>query len=77
MPVLKQMTDRERKLFEVFKRAVAAEQKAQEMYREAIEFCDDPGLKTILVSFHADECRHEKEVIGRYQQFRKDYETGE
>lgn len=77
MPVLKQMTEREKNLFQVFKRAVSAEQSAQAMYREALSFCDDPGLKIILQAFLDDECRHEKEVIGRYQQFRKDFETGE
>lgn len=73
----KQMTERERKLFEVFKRAVKAEQEAQVMYKEALEFCDDPVLTKILESFHEDEHRHEREVIGRYQQFRKDYEIGD
>lgn len=77
MPVLKPMTEREKRLFEVFKRAVSAEQQAQAMYKEALAYCDDPALTLVLESFHADECRHEREVIGRYQQFRKDFETGE
>ena len=77
MDVLKPMSQRERKLFGVFKRAVAAERQAQAIYKEAIAYCDDPRLTIILQSFHDDECRHEKEVIGRYQQFRKDFEAGE
>jgi rubrerythrin len=73
MGVVRAMTDRERQLFEIFKKAVRAEQEAQAMYKQAIGLCDDELLKNILVSFHEDELRHEKEVMSRYQQFRSDF----
>ena len=73
MAAMRPMTERERKLFAIFKRAVHAEQDAQAMYQEAIGLCDDPLLKAILNGFYQDEMRHEKEVLGRYHQFRSDF----
>ena len=75
MAVLKKMSEDEKKLFLIFKRAVHAERKAQEMYREAVGLCTDPMLKAVLTGFCEDEARHEKEVIARYHQFRKEYEA--
>ena len=67
------MTEREKKLFKIFKDAVEAERGAQVMYQQAIELCDDPNLKKMLTGMCADEERHEKEVMNRYQQFRLRY----
>lgn len=73
MGAVRAMTDRERQLFEIFKKAVRAEQEAQAMYKQAMGLCDDGLLKQILASFYEDEQRHEKEVMARYQQFRSDF----
>lgn len=72
---LRTMTDNERKLFMIFKDAVTAERDAQTKYEAAIQLCEDPQLKSVLKSFCDDEARHEKEIMARYQHFRKNYLT--
>ena len=73
MAISKKMTENEKKLFELFKNAVEAEQAGQAMYKEAMALCDDPVLKEILNSFYQDELRHEKELKARYKQFREEF----
>ena len=63
MAVTRKMTDDEKRLFELFKRAVEAEQGAQAMYKEAMALCADPTLKEVLSNFYQDEVRHEKEIL--------------
>ena len=75
MAAAKKMSEDEKRLFLIFRKAVRAEREAREMYQEAVGLCSDPMLKAVLTGFYEDEARHEKEVIARYHQFRKDYEA--
>jgi rubrerythrin len=43
------------------------------MYQKAIDLCEDPKLKEVLLGFRDDESRHEKEVLARYMHFKKQY----
>lgn len=67
------MTEKERKLFAIFRSAIQAERDAQAMYQEAMDLCEDPMLKAVFKGFKEDEARHEKGVLARYHQFKTDY----
>jgi rubrerythrin len=75
MAGLKTMSERERQLFDILKRAIEREREAQAMYLEAMNLCDDPVLGAVLEGFYRDEQRHEREALARYHQFRSDYVT--
>ena len=77
MTVLKRMSEKEKELYAIFKKAVQGEREAQAMYEKAIGLSDDPMLTAVLKGFLEDERRHEKGVMARYHQFRKDYQTEE
>jgi len=71
------MTEKEKKLFAILRSAIQAERSAQVMYQEAVDLCEDPMLKAVLKGFKDDEVRHEKGVLARYHQFKKDYAKDE
>ncbi len=73
MQVIKAMTDKERELFATFKIAIEAERSAQAMYQKAVDLCEEPALKSILIGFYDDEVRHEKEVSARYLQYKAEF----
>lgn len=73
MPAIRPMTDREKELFAIFKRAIEAEKQAQVMYKEAMELADEPLLKKALQGFHDDEVRHESEIMAKYRKFRDEF----
>ena len=74
MAVARAMTEKEKKLFAILRLAMEAERNAQTMYQEAIDLCEDPMLRAVFMGFKDDEIRHEKGVLARYHQFRKDFE---
>ena len=74
MTPLKKMSEKEKQLYAIFKKAVHGEREAQAMYEKAMELSSDPMLTAVLQGFLEDERRHEKGVIARYHQFRKDYQ---
>jgi rubrerythrin len=67
------MTEKEKKLFAIFRSAIQAERSAQAMYQEAVDLCEEPMLKAVLKGLRDEEVRHEKEVLARYHQFSKDF----
>jgi rubrerythrin len=67
------MTEKEKKLFAIFRSAIQAERSAQAMYQEAVDLCEEPMLKAVLKGLRDEEVRHEKEVLARYHQFKQDY----
>ena len=69
----KEISEKTKRLFSIFKTAIAAEQSAQAMYKEAAELCEDQLLKKILEGFHQDEMRHERELLNRYAFLRDQY----
>lgn len=71
------ISERTKKLFLIFKKAVDEERAAQAMYKEAKELCDDDSLKKIFAYLYKDEVRHENELIKRYNQLRMKYNFDE
>lgn len=69
----KEISERTKRLFSIFKAAIAAEQSAQAMYKEAAELCEDPPLKKILEGLYQDEKRHEQALLSRYALMRDEY----
>lgn len=60
--------DKLERLFQIFQEAAEAERQARYRYEEAAGLCQDPDLKEILLTFAADEARHEQEVIVRFRE---------
>jgi rubrerythrin len=69
--------ERQLELFKIFKMAIKAEQRSQQMYQDAISRCDDAEVKDILESLRDDERRHEKEVKEMYGELKQVFEMEE
>lgn len=65
--------DRVSKLFALFKQAVEDERRAQTMYKEALDLCDDERTRAVLGELYDDEIRHELELVERYRALRKEF----
>lgn len=70
------LSDREQRLFLVFKQAIEDERRAQETYKEAMTITDDPILLNVFKTLYEDEARHEREMARRYEQFKRRYASG-
>ena len=77
MERLRKMSEEEKRLFGLLKKAVFSERDAQSLYQEALSLCKDPILALVLEGFYEDEKRHERAVLARYHQFRMDFELEE
>ena len=64
-------SDREKKLFLIFKMAIESERDAQARYKEAEQYCDDPALKKILQTIGKEEASHEKALVRWYEIIKK------
>lgn len=62
---------RHKKMFTVFRHAIELERQAQKMFRQAISLAEDPTFRKVLEGFLADEERHERELVARYNALRK------
>ncbi len=49
--MLREVSEKTKRVFSIFKMAIAGEQSAQAMYKEAAELCEDQPLKKILEAF--------------------------
>jgi rubrerythrin len=72
MEMARQLPEKVEKLFLLFKAAVEDERKAQAMYKEAIGLCDDEFTKKELEGLYADEVRHERKLVERYNALRRE-----
>ena len=68
------LPERVEKLFKMFKMAVESERQAQAMYKEALSLCTDEVTRAALEGLWADEVRHEKEIVERYNALRRQYD---
>ena len=68
-----EMTERQEKLFQLFKSAIDSERKAQDMYKMAMELTDDEEFKEILESFYQDELRHERKLMNQYNKITREF----
>jgi rubrerythrin len=71
------MSEKQGKLFLLFKSAIDAERKAQDTYKKAKELTDDDDLKEILESFYQDEVRHERKLMSQYNKMIKEFSITE
>ncbi len=71
------LPERVERLFLLFKAAVEDERKAQAMYKEAIGLCDDEITREALEGLYADEVRHERELVERYNTMRRELGVAE
>jgi rubrerythrin len=71
--VLREMNEKTRQLFSIFKDAVQRERDAQALYRKAADLCEDKELRELLVGLCKDEARHEKTLVQRYNRLAKKY----
>ncbi len=69
-----QLTEKQQRLYSLFKIAIGEEQKAQKLYQEALQCADDPKMRSIIESFIREEKTHEETLLRLYSEFRK---TGE
>lgn len=67
------LSEKTRKLFLTFKKAIEAEKAAQATYAQAKELTDDAMLKEVLKGFYQDECRHERKLMERYNEMREEF----
>jgi rubrerythrin len=65
------MTERQRRLFSLFKLAIESEQSAQKLYQDAMALCDDKELKDIIEGFYGEEVKHERVLLEKYRQYRE------
>ncbi len=65
-----QMSEKLRKLFIIFKKAVESEREAQKMYKEASLLCEDELTGKVIEGLYQDEIRHERDVIENYNRLR-------
>jgi len=63
------------KLFTIFKQAVESEREAQAMYQEAMGCCEDEATREAMRILHDDEVRHEQEIMQRYNDLRRRFQT--
>ena len=70
----KEMNANVKNLFDLFKMAIEAERNAQQMYKEALQYCEKPIMKGVLQKLYEEETRHEKVLIKYYNQLRKEYD---
>jgi rubrerythrin len=61
------------KLFLLFKQAVEDERRAQIMYKEAMDLCEDDSTREILEELYEDEVRHEHKLLERYNALRREH----
>jgi len=60
------LTEKQRKLFSLFKIAIEEEQKAQKLYSDMLEQAEDNTLKEILQAFVEQEKKHEEILVNVY-----------
>jgi rubrerythrin len=65
------MTDRQLKLFQIFKEAIELERQEQEHFKQAAALCDDGELAAILESFRKQEASHEHLLLEKYKEYRE------
>ena len=68
-----EMSEQTEKLFLLFKSAIDAERKAQDMYKKAMELTDDEEFKEVLEGFYQDEVRHERKLMDQYNMITREF----
>lgn len=64
------MTDKQKRLFELFKVAIEREQESQAIYADMAVNCEDAELLQIVETLRDSERMHEELLLERYKIFR-------
>lgn len=64
------MSEAHQRLFLIFRQALEDERRAQETYAEALGITEDRDLRAVFTTLLADERRHERELLARYEEFK-------
>jgi len=67
------MSEKQEKIFMLFKSAIDAERKAQNMYKKAMELTDDEEFREVLDGFYQDEVRHERKLMDQYNKITREF----
>lgn len=65
------LTSKQEKLLTLFKTAIEEEGKAQKLYKEALNFCEEASLRRIIESLMEEEKKHEEILLKKYGELRK------
>jgi rubrerythrin len=68
----KVMTEKQKRLFDLFKLAIEREQQAQAFYADMAEVCEDADLRQVIDTLRHSEKMHEELLLERYKQCRAD-----
>jgi len=63
----KPLTEKQKRLFELFKVAIEREQESQKLYTEMAEACEDDDLRQVIETLGASERVHEEVLLERYK----------
>ena len=68
----KAMTDKQKRLFELFKLAIEREQQAQALYTDMAQTCEDAPLRAVIETLRHSEQLHEELLLERYKVLKAD-----
>ena len=63
----KALTEKQKRLFELFKVAIAREQEAQQLYADMALNCEDDQLRDVIETLRNSEQMHEEVLLERYK----------
>ena len=66
----KPLTEKQKRLFELFKIAIEREQEAQHLYADMALNCEDDELRQVIDTLRESERMHEELLLERYKIFR-------
>jgi rubrerythrin len=64
------MTEKQKRLFELFKVAIEREQEAQQLYADMALNCEDDELRLVIETLGDSERSHEELLLERYKLLR-------
>ncbi|OGP97259.1 MAG: hypothetical protein A2Z51_00150 [Deltaproteobacteria bacterium RBG_19FT_COMBO_52_11] len=65
------LTSKQEKLLTLFKTAIEEEGKAQKLYTEALNLCEEASLRRIVESLIEEEKKHEEILLKKYGELRR------
>ena len=63
----KPMTDKQKRLFDLFTIAIAREQESQKIYVDMAPTCEDNDLRQVIETLRDSERMHEELLLERYK----------
>jgi rubrerythrin len=66
------LTEKQKRLFELFKIAIEREQEAQHLYADMALNCDEDELRQVIETLRDSERMHEEVLLERYKLLKAD-----